>query len=79
MRKRIGEGEGGALVVEVDPSGAGADYGLRPGDVIEELDGHPVADAADLARQLRDNVKADVARLLVRGQEGARYVGVRLR
>ncbi|MBI5490666.1 MAG: Do family serine endopeptidase [Deltaproteobacteria bacterium] len=79
LRERIGEGEGGALVVEVDPTGAGADHGLQQGDVIEEIDGHHVADAADLAQQLRDKVKTDVVRLLVRGEEGARYVGVRLR
>lgn len=75
---QLGDGAG-ALVVQVDPRGAGADYGLRPGDVIRELDGQPVADAAALQGLVRDRGKADVVRLFVRNQRGTRYVGIRLR
>jgi len=78
LARQLGEA-GGALVVRVDPHGAGSDYGLRPGDVIVELDGERVANAATLRRLLRDRGKADVVRLLVRSRNGTRYVGVRLR
>ncbi|NMC69948.1 MAG: Do family serine endopeptidase [Myxococcales bacterium] len=78
LARQLGE-DGGALIVRVDPRGAGSDYGLRPGDVIRELDGEPVADAAALRRLLRDRGKADVVRLLVQSRNGTRYVGVRLR
>jgi len=79
LRAQLDVDEGGALVTGVDPSGAGADYGLRSGDVILDIDGHRVADAADLAEQLQGRAKADVLRLLVQTRHGARYVGVRLR
>lgn len=78
LARQLGE-SGGALIVRVDPHGAGSDYGLRPGDVILEIDGQPVADAASLQRRLRERGKADVVRLLVRSRNGTRYVGVRLR
>jgi S1-C subfamily serine protease len=79
LRGRLDLREGGALITGADPSGAGVDYGLRPGDVILEIDGHAVAGAQDLADQLQGRVKADVLRLRVRTGEGTRYVGVRLR
>jgi serine protease Do len=79
LRGQLGVEEGGALVTGADPSGAGADYGLRPGDVILDVDGHAVAGAQDLADQLQGRVKADVIRLLVRTREGTRFVGIRLR
>jgi serine protease Do len=69
----------GALVVQVDPRGAGSDYGLRAGDVIRELDGEAVADAAALQSLVRDRTKAEVIRLLVENRQGTRYVGLRLR
>ncbi|MBN1772607.1 MAG: Do family serine endopeptidase [Deltaproteobacteria bacterium] len=78
LAPQLGDGAG-ALVARVDPHGAGSDYGLRPGDVIRELDGEAVADAAALQRLVRDRDKADVVRLLVRNQRGTRYVGIRLR
>jgi serine protease Do len=37
----------GAIITQVDPSSASADAGLKPGDVIEEINHHPVKDATD--------------------------------
>jgi serine protease Do len=79
LRGQLGTDRGGALVTGVNPGGAGADFGLRPGDVILEVDGHAVSGADDLVTQLHGRAKADIVRLLVRTEEGERYVGVRLR
>ena len=38
----------GLLVAEVDPAGPAAAAGIRPGDVIEEVNRKPVTDAAGL-------------------------------
>ena len=42
------ESRKGLLVAEVDPSGPAAAAGIRPGDVIEEVNRKPVTDAAEL-------------------------------
>ena len=38
----------GAVVLQVDPQSAAERAGLKPGDLVTELDGTPVRDAADL-------------------------------
>ena len=42
------ESRKGLLVAEVDPAGPAAAAGIRPGDVIEEVNRKPVTDAAEL-------------------------------
>jgi serine protease Do len=46
----------GAVITEVKPDSASAEAGLKPGDVIEEINRHPVKDANDAVR-LTENVK----------------------
>ena len=40
----------GAVVTNVDPSSAAAEAGLAPGDVIQEINRHPVRNADDAVR-----------------------------
>jgi serine protease Do len=44
--------EKGALVAEVTPGGPSAEAGLRPGDVVDSIDGAPVVSSTDLTRQV---------------------------
>jgi serine protease Do len=65
----------GAVVTEVEPTSAAAAAGLKPGDVIQEINRHPVKNAADAVRLTE---KAENKRTLVRVWEngGSRYVVV---
>jgi serine protease Do len=72
LRQRLGvEGEGVA-VTDVTPDGAAARAGIRPGDVVVEVDRKPVTRAADLAAALE--ATGERALLLVRRGEGASYI-----
>jgi serine protease Do len=68
----------GAVVVEVDPASAAAAAGLRPGDVIVEINRQPVA-SADEAVQLAERLKTGRVLLRVWSQGGSRYVVVESR
>jgi Do/DeqQ family serine protease len=48
----VESGSSGVTVVEVDPSGAAAESDLRPGDVIEKVDGRSVRTSAELKSAL---------------------------
>src|SRR6185437_5317032 len=65
----------GAVVTQVDPGSASAEAGLKPGDVIQEIDRKPVKDADD-AVKLTEN--SDTKRTLVRVWDngGSHYVVV---
>jgi len=52
---RLGRNRG-LRVVEVVPGSAADNAGLRPGDVIVELDGHPVQTAGDMQRLMMAEV-----------------------
>ena len=53
----------GALVGAVTPDMPAARAGLRAGDVITELDGHPVEDAAALSRAIAETAPGDDVRV----------------
>ena len=57
----------GVLVSEVQPGGRAADAGLRPGDVITEVDRRPVNNPDALRAALKDGTKPALL-LVQRGQ-----------
>ncbi|MFN3585679.1 Do family serine endopeptidase [Phenylobacterium sp.] len=60
----------GALVADLWPNGSAARAGLRQGDVITEVDGRPVVDAASLNYAIATHRPGDAIRLTVRREAG---------
>jgi serine protease Do len=68
--KELGlESSGGLLVAEVDPAGPAAKAGIRPGDVIQEVNRKPVSDAAGLRAAARSS--GDRPALVLVNRKGA--------
>jgi len=66
----------GAVITEVDPASPSADAGLKPGEVIEEINHHPVKNA-DEAVNLTTKSTPDKRTLLrIWGDGGSHYVVV---
>lgn len=65
----------GAVITQVDPSSASADAGLKPGDVIEEINHHAVKDAND-AVNLTSNGADKRTLLRIWADGGSHYVVV---
>ena len=53
------------MVVEVEAGSPAARQGLRPGDVIVQVDGKPVSEPAELVSVLRESQADDQNRLLL--------------
>jgi serine protease Do len=64
-RLRLDDGRQGALIVDVDPTGAAARQGLSAGDVILEVNRVKVATAADAQRELAKVASGRSTSLLV--------------
>jgi serine protease Do len=65
----------GAVITQVDPASASADAGLKPGDVIQEINHHPVKGADD-AVNLTANPSEKRTLLRVWANGGSHYVVV---
>ena len=63
----------GALVTDVDQSSASAAAGLAPGDVIEEINHHPVR-SADEAVKLTEDAKSKKTLLKLWSRDGTRFL-----
>jgi serine protease Do len=74
-RQQLGlRDERGALIADLDPSGPAGEAGLRPGDLIVEIDRKPVTSAADLEKRVAAG--GDSLLFLVRRGDGTVYVVV---
>jgi putative serine protease PepD len=73
---RTGEGEAGALVIEVPEDTPADDAGLRKGDRIVGVDGEPVADGETLIVSIRNHRPGDRIELTVKRGDGTRSVDV---
>jgi serine protease Do len=70
-RLRLDPGTRGAVVVEIEPGSGAARAGLTPGDVIVQVNRHPVGTATEASRELSRVASGSTAFLLVQrgGQE----------
>jgi serine protease Do len=71
----IPENVTGAVITEVDPASAAADAGLKPGDVIQEINHHAVK-SANAAVELTANPATKKTLLRIWSGGGSRYVVV---
>jgi serine protease Do len=77
LRQELGvDATSGALIAEVAPGSPAARAGLRPGDVVTELAGKPVSDAAQLANALKQLPKGQIARLKIARGEAKLFVAL---
>jgi Do/DeqQ family serine protease len=67
----------GALVADVWPNGAAARAGLRQGDVVTSVDGHPVVDAAALNYAVGTHRPGDAMRIGVKRGGGEQSLTLR--
>ncbi|MGO9423355.1 DegQ family serine endoprotease [Roseiarcus sp.] len=70
----------GVVVTSVEPGSPAADRGLRPGDVIEEVNHQAVEKPGDLAKAIeaarKDNAKKPALLLVANGDGMARFVAI---
>ncbi len=66
----------GVVVTDVDPQSSAAEKGIRPGDVILEVDRKPVKSTKDVKRILKNFKKGDTIVLLVKKREGTIFIPV---
>ena len=65
-----GAGKEGVVITDVDPDGAGAQKGLKVGDVILEAGGKAVSKPSDISDVLADAKKAGRKAVLLRVKSG---------
>ena len=65
----------GVVITEVQPDSPAAEAGLKPGDVIQEINRHPVKTAEEAVR-LTENPKDKVTLLRIWSNGGSHYVVV---
>ena len=76
-RMGVPSGTAGALITDVDPSGSAARSGLRPGDLILQVNRKPVTNAAEAVRALQAVRSGGTAFLLIWRNNQEIFVTVR--
>ncbi|MFY9754833.1 MAG: PDZ domain-containing protein, partial [Pseudolabrys sp.] len=76
-----GSGDRGVAVVGVDPNGPAAERGIKTGDVILDVGGKDVANAADVRKALSDARTAGKTAVLMRvkSADAVRFVALPVR
>lgn len=69
----------GVGIVAVHPGGAGREAGLKPRDIILEIDGKPVYDAEELVMEVLRHREGEVIRLKIRRFKAEQEVTITLR
>jgi serine protease Do len=77
-RAQVESGTKGAVVTDVAPDSP-AGQSLEPGDVIVEVNRHPIESATDYRRAVKTLKKGDTALLRTLSRGGARYQSVRIK
>lgn len=76
---RLETGSAGVTITQVDPDGAAADEGLRPGDVILRANGHDLKTPDDLKNAVGNLKSGETARLVVQRGKTKILVAVAVR
>jgi serine protease Do len=67
------------VVVDVAPDSPAADAGLEPGDIVVEVNRHPVGSAAEYKNAVKGVKKGDTALLRVKHGQATQYLPVRVK
>ena len=70
--------DAGALITAVEAGGPAEGAGVRRGDIVTAVDGHPVRGVGDFLTQLRHHQPGDDLPLRLRRGSGARTITVHL-
>ncbi len=68
----------GLVIAEVDPNSPAAEAGLRPADIVLEIDQSPVKDAADFLQRIERSKKGDTLLFLIKRGNSTVYVTVKV-
>jgi serine protease Do len=77
---QLQDGQKGVVITDVTPNTPAAEHGLKPGDVIMEVQQGEVGSPADIQKQVDAARKADrkFVLMLIQGEGGVRYVPLSL-
>jgi serine protease Do len=78
LARRLGMPASGVVIRQVMDASPAAEAGLRPGDVILEIDRKPVTSGEDLRRALDERARGTAALLLVHRDRATMFVTVRV-
>lgn len=68
----------GVVVAELEENGPAVEAGIRPNDIIKEINGRKIVGVDDYKKALAEHKKGNFIRLLVRRGEALLYVAVKL-